>query len=51
MRAELAMADHALTNAASSGVALDRETLKAIAGSGDYPGVVYLGRWGDGLLR
>ena len=37
------------TNAASSGVTLDRRTLKAIARRSDRPGLVYLARWIAGL--
>lgn len=44
------MPEHAPTNAASSGVTLDRKTLKAITRRSDGPGLVYLARWGAGLL-
>ena len=37
------------TNAASSGVTLDRKTLKAIARRSDRPGLVYLAQWCAGL--
>ena len=37
------------TNAASSGVTLERKTLKAIARRSDRPGLVYLARWVAGL--
>ena len=50
MQAEITMPEHAPTNAASSGVTLDRKTLKAIARRSDGPGLVYLARWGAGLL-
>ena len=50
MQAEVAMPEHAPTNAASSGVTLDRKTLKAIARRSDGPGLVYLARWGAGAL-
>lgn len=45
-----AMPDCAPTNAASSGVILDRKTLKALARRSDRPGLVYLAQWGCGLL-
>ncbi len=51
MRAEVTMPEHAPTNAASSGVTLDRKTLKAIAQRSDGPGLVYLARWGTGPAR
>ena len=35
------------TNAASSGVTLDRKALKAIARRSDRPGLVYLAQWDD----
>ena len=44
------MPEMAPTNAASSGVTLDRKTLKAIARRSDGPGLVYLACWGAGLL-
>ena len=37
------------TNAASSGVTLDRKALKAIARRSDRPGLVYLAQWCAGL--
>ena len=37
------------TNAASSGVRLDRKVLKTIARRLDRPGLVYLGQWAAGL--
>ena len=46
MRTEVAMP----TNAASSGVTLDRKTLKSIARRADRPGLVYLAQCGFGLL-
>ena len=50
MRAEDAISELTPTNAASSGVTLDRKTLKALARRSDRPGLVYLARWGAGLL-
>ena len=50
MQAEITMPEHTPTNAASSGVTLDRKMLKAIARRSDGPGLVYLARWGAGLL-
>ena len=44
------MPEIAPTNAASSGVTLDRKTLKAIARRSDGPGLVYLACWGTGLI-
>ena len=38
------------TNAASSGVALDRATLKALARRSDRPGLVHLATWATGLV-
>ena len=38
------------TNAASSGIKLDRKTLKWIAGRSDRPGLLFLGQWGLALL-
>ena len=38
------------TNAASSGVSLDRATLKAIARRSDRPGLVHLAQWTAGLV-
>ena len=37
------------TNAASSGVRLDRKELKTIARRSDRPGLVYLAQWAAGL--
>ena len=37
------------TNAASSGITLDRKALKAIARRSDRPGLVYLAQWVAGL--
>ena len=45
-----APAEAAPTNAASSGVTLDRKALKALAQRSDRPGLVYLAQWGCGLL-
>ena len=39
------MPDHAPTNAASSGVRLDRKALKRIAARSDRPGQLYLAKW------
>lgn len=44
------MPDYVPTNAASSGVKLDKKTLKAIAARSDRPGLVYLAQWIVGLL-
>ena len=44
------MPEHGATSAASSGVSLDRKTLKALARRSDGPGLVYLARWGAGVL-
>lgn len=43
------MPDHAPTNAASSGVTLDRKVLKSIAHRSDRPGLIYLAQWLTGL--
>ena len=43
------MSGNVPTNAASSGVTLDRRTLKAIARRSDRPGIVYLFQWLAGL--
>ena len=45
-----APAEAAPTNAASSGVTLDRKALKALAQRSDRPGLAYLAQWGCGLL-
>lgn len=37
------------TNAASSGVTLDKKTLKALSRRSDRPGLLYLALWGGGL--
>ena len=39
------MPDYVPTNAASSGVRLDRKTLKSIAARSDRPGLIYLAQW------
>lgn len=39
------MPDYVPTNAASSGVKLDKKTLKSIAARSDRPGVIYLALW------
>lgn len=39
------MPDYVATNAASSGVKLDKKTLKLIAARSDRPGIVYLLQW------
>ena len=39
------MPDYVPTNAASSGVKLDKKTLKQIAARSDRPGLVYLAKW------
>lgn len=38
------------TNAASSGVRLDKKTLKALAKRSDRPGLIYLAQWGLALV-
>ena len=43
------MPDYIPTNAASSGVKLDKKTLKSIALRDDRPGLIYLARWGGFL--
>ncbi len=50
MHTEVMRPDFAPTNAASSGVTLDRRTLKAVARRADGPGLIYLAQWGAGLL-
>jgi len=44
------MPDYVPTNAASSGVRLDKRTLKSIAARSDRPGLIYLAQWICGLL-
>ncbi len=44
------MPSYQATNAASSGVKLDKKTLKAIAHRSDRPGLVYLASWAAGLI-
>ena len=39
------MPDYVPTNAASSGVKLDKKTLKALARRSDRPGLIYLAKW------
>ena len=39
------MPNYVPTNAASSGVKLDKKTLKSIASRADVPGLLYLGQW------
>ena len=39
------MPDYVPTNAASSGVKLDKKTLKSIAARSDRPGMIYLALW------
>ena len=39
------MPNYVPTNAASSGVKLDKKTLKAIAARTDRPGLIWLGQW------
>ena len=43
------MPDYVPTNAASSGVRLDKTTLKSIAARSDRPGLLYLAQWGVAL--
>lgn len=44
------MPDYVPTNAASSGVTLDKKLLKQIAARSDRPGLVYLARWAAALI-
>ena len=44
------MTSYIPTNAASSGIALDRKVLKSVAQRSDRPGLVYLGKWVVGLV-
>lgn len=44
------MPDYVPTNAASSGVRLDKKTLKSIAARSDRPGLIYLAKWICSLL-
>ena len=44
------MPDYVPTNAASSGVRLDKKTLKSIAARSDGPGLIYLAEWAVALL-
>lgn len=41
---------YAATNAASSGITLDRKTIKALCRRSDRPGLVFLAKWGVSLL-
>ena len=50
MQEEFAIPEHGATSAASSGVTLDRKTLKALARRSDGPAYAYLARWGAGVL-
>ncbi|MDE0047613.1 MAG: fatty acid desaturase [bacterium] len=50
MRTEMTGSGPVPTNAASSGVTLDRKTLKSLARRADSPGLIYLAQWGAGLL-
>ena len=50
MRAEMTKPGPVPTSAASSGVTLDRKTLKAVARRSDGPGLIHLAQWGAGLL-
>lgn len=43
------MPDYVPTNAASSGVKLDKKTLKSIAARSDRPGLIYLAKWASAL--
>lgn len=43
------MPDYLPTNAASSGIQLDRKTLKAVAQRSDRPGLLHLARWMSAL--
>ena len=38
------------TNAASSGIKLDRKTLKTLAKRSDRPGLIYLAKWLSALV-
>ncbi|MEM7563725.1 MAG: fatty acid desaturase [Pseudomonadota bacterium] len=42
--------DYAATNAASSGISLDRKTIKALCRRSDRPGLVFLAKWSLSLL-
>ncbi|WP_120501703.1 fatty acid desaturase [Roseovarius sp. EL26] len=44
------MPDYVPTNAASSGVKLDKKMLKSIAGRSDRPGMIYLAKWFGTLM-
>lgn len=44
------MPDYVPTNAASSGVKLDKKTLKAIAARSDRPGLIWLAQWAVALI-
>jgi len=44
------MPDYVPTNAASSGIALDRKVLKSVAQRTDMPGLIHLGIWLVGLV-
>lgn len=44
------MSDFVATNAASSGVSLDKKQLKSIAARSDRPGLVYLAQWAIALF-
>ncbi|WP_120631493.1 fatty acid desaturase [Ruegeria sp. EL01] len=43
------MPEYIPTNAASSGVKLDKKTLKSIAARSDRPGLIYMAQWGSSL--
>ena len=44
------MSEHVATNAASSGIALDRRRLKELSIRSDVPGILYLAQWAGLLL-
>ncbi len=44
------MPDYVPTNAASSGIKLDKKTMKALARRSDRPGLIYLAQWAVSLL-
>ncbi len=44
------MGEFAATNAASSGIDIDRKMLKALAKRSDRPGLIYLAQWVTSLV-
>ena len=43
------MSDTTYTNAASSGISVDKKRLKALIARSDWPGLIYLGQWAVAL--